>query len=84
MSTFIVMRPGRCLDMGSRRHALCKKAKDAPLPLALRCPVQAKAKAKAKAKTKANAKALLLLVLLFLFLAATSAPGLTRQRGAYW
>ena len=76
MSTFIVMRPGRCLDMGSRRHALCKKAKDAPLPLALRCPVQAKAKAKTKA--------LLLLVLLFLFLAATSAPALTRQRGAYW
>ncbi|MEI6259709.1 MAG: hypothetical protein WCR46_07385 [Deltaproteobacteria bacterium] len=27
MSTFIVMRPGRYLDMGSRLHALCKKAK---------------------------------------------------------
>ena len=76
MAAFIVMRPGRCLDMGSRRHALCKKAKGAPLPLALRCPVEANAKTKAKA--------LLLLVLLFLFLAATSAPALTRQRGAYW
>ena len=77
MSTFIVMRPGRCLDMGCWRHALCKKAKGAPLPLTLKCPVQAKTKAKAKAK------ALLLLVLLFLFLAATSAPALTRQRGAF-
>jgi len=32
MATFIVVRPGRCLDMGSRQHALCKKAKAAPLP----------------------------------------------------
>ena len=79
MGAFIVMRAGRCLDMESWRHALCKEAKGAPLPLVVRHPVQAKA----NAKTTAKAKALLLPVLLFLFLVATSAPALTRQRGAY-